>query len=79
MDLEDLERRLTILDEKIQALLTSHAPKAHAQDAARSGWATDDVQAEDESGATGHGREAIYAETAVGRVWNPGLSLFYLS
>ena len=27
MDLEDLERRLTILDEKIQALLTSHAPE----------------------------------------------------
>ncbi len=26
-DLEDLERRLTILDEKIQALLTSHAPE----------------------------------------------------
>lgn len=27
LDLEDLERRLTILDEKIQALLTSHAPE----------------------------------------------------
>ena len=27
MDLEDLERRLTILDEKIQALLTTHAPE----------------------------------------------------
>jgi hypothetical protein len=27
VDLEDLERRLTILDEKIQALLTSHAPE----------------------------------------------------
>jgi hypothetical protein len=26
LDLEDFERRLTILDEKIQALLTSHAP-----------------------------------------------------
>ena len=27
LDLEDLERRLTILDEKTQALLTSHAPE----------------------------------------------------
>jgi len=27
LDLEDLERRLTILDEKIQSLLTSHAPE----------------------------------------------------
>jgi hypothetical protein len=27
LDLEDLERRLTILDEKIQALLTTHAPE----------------------------------------------------
>src|SRR5207302_7243692 len=27
LDLEDLERRLTVLDEKIQALLTSHAPE----------------------------------------------------
>ncbi len=27
LDLEDLERRLTILDEKIQAVLTSHAPE----------------------------------------------------
>jgi hypothetical protein len=27
LDLEDLERRLTILDEKIQALLTNHAPE----------------------------------------------------
>ena len=27
LDLEDLERRLTILDEKIHALLTSHAPE----------------------------------------------------
>jgi hypothetical protein len=27
LDLEDLERRLTILDEKISALLTSHAPE----------------------------------------------------
>src|SRR5271169_2333432 len=27
VDLEDLERRLTILDEKIQALLTNHAPE----------------------------------------------------
>ena len=27
LDLEDLERRLTILDDKIQALLTSHAPE----------------------------------------------------
>jgi hypothetical protein len=27
LDLEDLERRLTILDEKINALLTSHAPE----------------------------------------------------
>jgi len=27
LDLEDLERRLTILDEKIQALLTCHAPE----------------------------------------------------
>src|SRR6266480_578900 len=27
LDLEDLERRLTILDEKMQALLTSHAPE----------------------------------------------------
>jgi len=27
LDLEDLERRLTILDEKIQGLLTSHAPE----------------------------------------------------
>ena len=27
LDLEDLERRLTILDEKIQALLTSYAPE----------------------------------------------------
>jgi hypothetical protein len=27
LDLEDLERRLTILDEKLQALLTSHAPE----------------------------------------------------
>ena len=27
LDLEDLERRLTILDEKIQALLTGHAPE----------------------------------------------------
>lgn len=27
LDLEDLERRLTVLDEKTQALLTSHAPE----------------------------------------------------
>src|SRR5437899_10671185 len=27
LDLEDLERRLTVLDEKIQTLLTSHAPE----------------------------------------------------
>ncbi|HET7149939.1 MAG TPA: hypothetical protein VFI60_00900 [Candidatus Acidoferrum sp.] len=27
LDLEDLERRLTILDEKLQALLTGHAPE----------------------------------------------------
>ncbi len=27
LDLEDLERRLTVLDEKLQALLTSHAPE----------------------------------------------------
>jgi hypothetical protein len=27
LDLEDLERRLTVLDEKIHALLTSHAPE----------------------------------------------------
>lgn len=27
LDLEDLERRLTVLDEKMQALLTSHAPE----------------------------------------------------
>ena len=27
LDLEDLERRLTILDEKLQAALTSHAPE----------------------------------------------------
>ena len=27
LDLEDLERRLTVLDEKIQALLTGHAPE----------------------------------------------------
>jgi hypothetical protein len=27
LDLEDLERRLTILDEKLQALLTSHVPE----------------------------------------------------
>src|SRR5262249_31973550 len=27
LDLEDLERRLTILDEKVQALLTAHAPE----------------------------------------------------
>jgi hypothetical protein len=27
LDLEDLERRLTILDEKLQSLLTSHAPE----------------------------------------------------
>jgi hypothetical protein len=27
LDLEDLERRLTILDDKLQALLTSHAPE----------------------------------------------------
>jgi len=27
LDLEDLERRLTILDEKVQALLTSRAPE----------------------------------------------------
>jgi hypothetical protein len=27
LDLEDLERRLTVLDEKIQAVLTSHAPE----------------------------------------------------
>jgi hypothetical protein len=26
LDLEDLERRLTVLDEKLQAALTSHAP-----------------------------------------------------
>jgi len=28
LDLEDLERRLTILDEKIHAVLTSHALKS---------------------------------------------------
>jgi len=27
LDLEDLERRLTVLDEKLQAVLTSHAPE----------------------------------------------------
>ena len=27
LDLEDLERRLTVLDDKLQALLTSHAPE----------------------------------------------------
>ena len=27
LDLEDFERRLTVLDEKIQALLCSHAPE----------------------------------------------------
>ena len=69
LDLEDLERRLTILDEKIHAALLTHATEELMLKIRRevdSQLAS--LPAQNESGADGAGGEAVFAEAIAGRI-----------
>jgi len=74
LDLEDVERRLTILDEKLHALLMSHAPEELMLKIQRE--VDGQLSTKDESAATSDGRKTIHAKAAVGRVWNPAAEPF---
>ena len=69
LDLEDLERRLTILDEKIHAALLTHASEELMLKIRREvDSQLAKLPAQNESGAVGVGGKTVFAEALAGRI-----------